>query len=83
MRERNIGAMEVRGESQQHFATILRDHMARTVWLGHRLHAEDALGGCLGIFPDARSAKGLRQGGCAQNKWDRSKEGRGFSCGGG
>src|SRR5438105_14499112 len=32
MRERNIGAMEVRAESQQHFAANLRDHMARTVW---------------------------------------------------
>src|SRR5258707_15131037 len=32
MCQRNISAMEVRSESQQHFAANLRDHMARTVW---------------------------------------------------
>jgi cation diffusion facilitator CzcD-associated flavoprotein CzcO len=48
MRERNIGAMEVRAESQQHFAANLRDHMARTVWQS---------GGCRSWYQDTHTGE--------------------------
>lgn len=39
MRKRNISTMEVRAESQKHFAANLRDHMARTVWQSGGCHS--------------------------------------------
>ena len=48
MRKRNISAMEVRAESQKHFATNLRDHMARTVWQS---------GGCRSWYQDTRTGE--------------------------
>ena len=48
MRDRKIAAMEVRAESQQHFAENLRDHMARTVWQS---------GGCRSWYQDAQTGQ--------------------------
>jgi cation diffusion facilitator CzcD-associated flavoprotein CzcO len=48
MRERNLGAMEVRAESQQHFAANLRDHMAHTVWQS---------GGCRSWYQDTHTGE--------------------------
>ena len=48
MRDRKIAAMEVRAESQQHFAETLRDHMARTVWQS---------GGCRSWYQDAQTGQ--------------------------
>lgn len=48
MRKRNISAMEVRAESQKHFAANLRDHMARTVWQS---------GGCHSWYQDVRTGE--------------------------
>lgn len=48
MRKRNIAAMEVRAESQEHFAANLRDHMARTVWQS---------GGCRSWYQDVRTGE--------------------------
>jgi cation diffusion facilitator CzcD-associated flavoprotein CzcO len=48
MRRRHIGAMEVRAESQRHFAANLRDHLARTVWQS---------GGCRSWYQDARTGE--------------------------
>jgi len=48
MRQRNISAMEVRSESQQHFAANLRDHMARTVWQS---------GGCRSWYQDTHTGE--------------------------
>ena len=39
MCKRNLSAMEVRAESQKHFAANLRDHMARTVWQSGGCHS--------------------------------------------
>jgi cation diffusion facilitator CzcD-associated flavoprotein CzcO len=48
MRQRNVSAMEVRAESQRHFAANLRDHMARTVWQS---------GGCRSWYQDTRTGE--------------------------
>jgi cation diffusion facilitator CzcD-associated flavoprotein CzcO len=48
MRKRNISAMEVRAESQKHFAANLRDHMARTVWQS---------GGCRSWYQDTHTGE--------------------------
>jgi cation diffusion facilitator CzcD-associated flavoprotein CzcO len=48
MRESNVAAMEVRAESQQHFAANLREHMARTVWQA---------GGCRSWYQDTRTGE--------------------------
>ena len=48
MRQRNISAMEVRAESQQHFVANLHDHMARTVWQS---------GGCRSWYQDTRTGE--------------------------
>ena len=48
MRKQNISAMEVRAESQKHFAANLRDHMARTVWQS---------GGCRSWYQDVRTGE--------------------------
>ena len=48
MRQRNLAAMEVRAESQRHFAANLRDHMARTVWQS---------GGCRSWYQDTRTGE--------------------------
>jgi cation diffusion facilitator CzcD-associated flavoprotein CzcO len=48
MRKRNISAMEVRAESQKHFATNLREHMARTVWQS---------GGCRSWYQDTHTGE--------------------------
>jgi hypothetical protein len=48
MRERKIGAMEVRAESQKHFAADVRDRMARTVWQS---------GGCRSWYQDTHTGE--------------------------
>jgi len=48
MRERNISAMEVHAESQKHFAAIIRDRMARTVWQS---------GGCKSWYQDVHTGE--------------------------
>jgi cation diffusion facilitator CzcD-associated flavoprotein CzcO len=48
MRERKIGAMEVRAESQKHFAADIRDRMARTVWQS---------GGCRSWYQDTHTGE--------------------------
>jgi cation diffusion facilitator CzcD-associated flavoprotein CzcO len=48
MGKKNISAMEVRAESQKHFAANLRDHMARTVWQS---------GGCHSWYQDVRTGE--------------------------
>lgn len=48
MKKRNISAMEVRAESQKHFAENLRDHMARTVWQS---------GGCRSWYQDTHTGE--------------------------
>lgn len=48
MRERKIGSMEVRSESQQHFVADVRDRMARTVWQS---------GGCRSWYQDAHTGE--------------------------
>ena len=48
MRKRKISAMEVRAESQKHFAANLRDHMARTVWQS---------GGCRSWYQDTHTGE--------------------------
>ena len=48
MRERNVGVMEVRAESQQHFSANLREHMARTVWQS---------GGCRSWYQDTHTGE--------------------------
>jgi cation diffusion facilitator CzcD-associated flavoprotein CzcO len=48
MRKKNISAMEVRAESQKHFAANLRDHMERTVWQS---------GGCHSWYQDTRTGE--------------------------
>ena len=48
MRKRNISAMEVRAESQKHFAENLRDHLARTVWQS---------GGCRSWYQDTHTGE--------------------------
>jgi cation diffusion facilitator CzcD-associated flavoprotein CzcO len=48
MRKRNISALEVRAESQKHFAANLRDHMARTVWQS---------GGCRSWYQDTHTGE--------------------------
>ncbi|PYT89490.1 MAG: 4-hydroxyacetophenone monooxygenase [Acidobacteria bacterium] len=48
MRQRNISAMEVRAESQQHFVANLHDHMARTVWQS---------GGCRSWYQDTHTGE--------------------------
>jgi cation diffusion facilitator CzcD-associated flavoprotein CzcO len=48
MRERKVGAMEVRAESQRHFAADIRDRMARTVWQS---------GGCRSWYQDTHTGE--------------------------
>jgi cation diffusion facilitator CzcD-associated flavoprotein CzcO len=48
MHERKIGAMEVRAESQKHFAADVRDRMARTVWQS---------GGCRSWYQDTHTGE--------------------------
>jgi cation diffusion facilitator CzcD-associated flavoprotein CzcO len=48
MRERKIGAMEVRAEAQKHFAADVRDRMARTVWQS---------GGCRSWYQDTHTGE--------------------------
>ena len=48
MRQRKIGAMEVRAELQQHFVANLHDHMAQTVWQS---------GGCRSWYQDTRTGE--------------------------
>jgi cation diffusion facilitator CzcD-associated flavoprotein CzcO len=48
MRKRNISSMEVRPESQKHFAANLRAHMARTVWQS---------GGCRSWYQDIHTGQ--------------------------
>ncbi len=48
MRERKIGAMEVRAESQKYFAASIRDRMGRTVWQS---------GGCRSWYQDTRTGE--------------------------
>jgi cation diffusion facilitator CzcD-associated flavoprotein CzcO len=48
MHERKVGAMEVRAESQRHFAADIRDRMARTVWQS---------GGCRSWYQDTHTGE--------------------------
>lgn len=48
MRQRNIGAMEVRAESQRHFATNIRNRMSNTVWQA---------GGCRSWYQDTHTGE--------------------------
>jgi cation diffusion facilitator CzcD-associated flavoprotein CzcO len=48
MQRQSISAMEVRAESQKHFAANLRDHMARTVWQS---------GGCRSWYQDTHTGE--------------------------
>ena len=48
MSRRKIGAMEVRAESQKHFAASIRDRMSRTVWQS---------GGCRSWYQDTHTGE--------------------------